>query len=76
MTYFNRTEKLLLIAALVVLIMTFAGGPQSIGASLVPSPVQKVRRTLKGIFTTASRATGLPALSAGTNFQRAKAFAA
>jgi hypothetical protein len=76
MTYFNRTEKLLLIAALVVLIMTLAVSPPSVAASPASSPVQKVRRTLKGIFTTASSATGLPARSAGTNFQRAKALAA
>lgn len=76
MPYFNRTERLLLIAALVVLIMTFAVGPPTVAASPAPSPVQKVRRTLKGIFTTASSATAFPALSAGTNFQRANAFAA
>jgi Asp-tRNA(Asn)/Glu-tRNA(Gln) amidotransferase A subunit family amidase len=76
MSYFNRTERSLLIAALVVLIMTLAAGPPPAAASRAPALVQKVRRTLNGIFTTASSATGLPALSAGTNFQRAKAFAA
>ena len=40
------------------------------------TPLQKLRRTRNGISTTASRATGLPALSAGTNFQWARAFAA
>ena len=37
---------------------------------------QKFRRTRNGIFTTASSATGFPALSAGRNFQRARAFSA
>ena len=39
-------------------------------------PVQKFRRTRNGITTTASSATGFPPLTAGTNFQRARAFAA
>jgi hypothetical protein len=43
------------------------------GSRLTP---QKFRRTRNGIFTTASRATGFPALSAGKNFQSARAFTA
>ena len=47
-----------------------------ISTCLQTAPVQKLRRTRNGITTTASSATGFPALSAGRNFQRARAFAA